>query len=195
MRSLALIVGFCLALAVGLSGCGKPVNTNDAGGSPAPPKAELNTYGKTRSFEPKPGLIYRSEEGGVDNRNGTFQIMLSNSALNTPDDFRKAAAGADDVRILIVAQRKKGTDKATAPAVESFPANGSWPHIDDAQFRIFEGGREMESWGHEAPSQDRKGEVKITAVNGDTVTLQIDLKYGDKISLKGTFTAKVLPPA
>lgn len=194
MKTRSLLSLICFATTLTIFGCGGSKNSVNSTGTSGALKVEVTAYGTTRSFEPKGGLIVRSQSGGVDDRNGSYQIMLSNTALSTPADFRKPVTAADDVRVLFLVQRKKKTDKTTPAEVESFPANGSWPHLDDTQIRIFDGTREVESWEHEAPSQDRKGEVKIIAVNGETVTVEADLKFGDKLSIKGTFTAKVLPP-
>jgi hypothetical protein len=195
MKSLCLIVCLSILVAVALAGCGKNANSNDTPGASAPRKVDVTAYGTTKSFEPKGGLVVRSQSGGADDRNGSYQIMLSNTELASAEDFRKPVSSADAVRVLFLVQRKKKTDKTSPAEVETFAVNGSWPHLDDTQIRTFDGSREVESWEHEAPSQDRKGEVKITAVNGEIVTIEADLKFGDKISIKGTFTAKVLPPS
>lgn len=196
MKTLCLIACLALAVAVAVSGCSKSANSNEPGGAGGngPRKMEVTAYGGAKSFEPKGGLIVRSQSGGVNDRNGSYQIMLSNTEIATPADFRKSLSAADAVRVLFLVQRKKGTDKTSPIEVETFKIGGSWPHVDDTQIRTFDGSREVESWEHEAPPQDRKGEVKITAINGDTVTVEADMKFGEKMSIKGTFTAKVLPP-
>lgn len=60
-----------------------------------------------------------------------------------------------------------------------------------------EGKNEVYSVDLGGGSPDNKGEVKVTAVTGDTVTGEIDASgkaNGKDVSVKGTFTAKIYKP-
>lgn len=180
-----------------LSGCGGAgSNSNSDVSKPSePPKMTLTVYGKTQSFEPKTGMLTIGQTGSPDSedRYAEYGINFGSIPLNSSADVNKPQTSTEDVRLLFAVARKRKTDRNSPVEAETFPANGSWPHLNDAQFKIFDGTRTIESWGHEAPSQDRKGWIKITAVNGDLVSGEVDMSFGDKITVKGPFTVKVQP--
>jgi hypothetical protein len=183
-KLLVMILASLLLAACGGAGTG-------SGSKSGPQKIELTVYGKTQTFEPKTGMMTVGQTGS-DETYGEYGIHLGNVELKTSEDVNKTLTSTEDVRLSFALARKQGTDRKTPVAVETFPVNGHWPHINDASVKTFDGNRMVESWGHEAPNMDWKGEVKITAVNGDMVSGEVDLKFGDKISIKGPFTVKVL---
>lgn len=194
MKKLCLVI--CVSLLFTACG-GAGTNSGSAGGSAgsAPAKMEITVYGKTQTFEPKIGMIEISQtgsDGGADTY-GEYNVFLGNVEMKE-EIFNKPLTSAEDVRLLFALARKKGTGRKTPMEAETFPVNGQWPLINDAMVKTFDGNRTIDSWGHEAPNNQWKGEVKITAVNGDVATGEADLKFGDKISIKGPFTAKVKPP-
>lgn len=194
MKKLLLLI--CAGLLFTACGGAGTNSTSTGGSTSAPAKMEVTVYGKSYTFAPKTGVLTLSQTGAMGDKEsyGEYGISFGSMELKTPEDNRKPLTAAEEVRLFFKVARRRGTDRKMPVEVETFPGNGSWPHLNDASVTTFDGNREIESWGHEAPSNQHKGEIKITKIEGDTATGEVDLKFGDKISIKGPFTVKVLPP-
>ena len=196
MKKLCMMI--CVSLLLTACGGGAGTNSGSTGGSGgATAKMEVTVYGKSYSFTPKTGVLTLSQTGAMGDKEsyGEYGISFGSMELKVAEDNRKPLTATEDVRLFFKVARRRGTDRKMPVEAETFPGNGSWPHLNDASVTTFDGNREIESWGHEAPNNQRQGDIKITKVEGDMATGEVDLKFGDKISIKGPFTVKVLPPS
>ncbi|MBA2734630.1 MAG: hypothetical protein H0U54_17350 [Acidobacteria bacterium] len=164
-----------------------------SGAASVPSKLDITLYGKSRTVETKRGRFEVVVRRNGDLADSYYWLYLANVEISTEDDINKPLASPEDVRLSFELFRKPGTDISAPVTIESFDAK-TGGGVGDTLIKTHDGSRVIDSYAHEAPLTERKGTVKITGANGDTVTGEVDVAYGDKIAVKGTFTAKILMP-
>lgn len=161
-------------------------------------KIEMTLDGKTSSFEPKDGAILILQQGSGEKSKAQYQILLSTYELKKGADSQKVLTAPDENLIALEVYNKEGTTRDTPLAPETFSAEIAGSTKTNASFgsvfvNTFADGKEIRKKPADFLNEKRSGSVTFTDVSGDTVKGTVDLTLGEKLKLKGEFTAKVKP--
>lgn len=178
--------------------CGGTTSTNSVSSSTptnATPKLEVKVDGKGYSFEIKDGVGNNDTVRATDRKTGKSELMAQHRFYLTTyaidDDVHKTLTKNGDTRVMIEINSEAGTNKETSlPKVGTYPVGDDENSFHAVNFYTFEYGKEKIIFSSSINNVTRKGEVKITSVEGKIVKGDVDVAIGDKLSVKGAFTAK-----
>lgn len=177
------------AIAILIAGCG------GAGES----KLEVKAGGKTLPFSVKSSGTYSAVKTFTDTKDGQTKItkaasnyiVLANYDLDTSSgmsSMEKATTVAEQVRVAVQIIGQEGTDDKTGFKTGTYQVKADkFDKVDYVNIAMFSDGKETKNFFDLSKAA---GQVKITAVTGDSVSGEVDLTEGEK-SLKGSFTAKI----
>jgi len=158
---------------------------------------DVTIGGKTTSYNIKDGKMLKLQQGSGDNAKAQYQIHLATFELLKTGDVSKALTENGQAVISIEVYDKKGTTRDSVPTPTTFPAKSN--DFAEASFgsifiSYFEDGKMVRKTPADfsADNKDKEGSVKFTEVSGDTVKGEADLKITDKVTVKGSFTAKIV---
>jgi len=186
MRRLFLIatVGLCLLAA--------------ACGGLSSPKIDVTIAGKTTSYALKEGVMYKLQQGstGPDGK-AQYQMHLATFEITKGGDVSKPLTENGQAVLSIEVFDKTGTTRDSEPTPTTFPAKSNdfaQPSFGSFFISYFDDGKLVRKTPSEftVETKDKEGAVKFTGISGDIVKGEVDVKLGDKVTLKGTFTAKIV---
>lgn len=161
-------------------------------------KIEMTLDGKTSTLNLKQGaiLVMQQNSTGPDSMT-QFQMHIATFEISKTDEAIRPLTTDGETRIMLEVYGKRGTTRDTPLAKETFPANVAGSTNDYASFgsvsiTTFADGKEVKKTPIDFLNLKRNGEIKFTEVNGDVVKATVDLTIGDKLTLKGNFTVKVM---
>ncbi len=172
-----------------------------AGGGASAPKLNVKVGGKDLTWNVKSGAVYRSDmvstaPGKPDIKTSAHTIYVANYDMDTTGVawMRKPLTAPDQVRVDIQLRGEGGTTKDSPFKVGTYSAQADKVNgVYLAKIITFADGKQMETSFNSLMGYGDKhanGEVKITSVNADTISGEVNLTEGDK-SIKGTFIAKL----
>ncbi|MBS1798171.1 MAG: hypothetical protein JSS81_30435 [Acidobacteria bacterium] len=211
MKKILLVTGMAILLAA--CGGGNPGGGNTGGGNsaasnsgsapanPAKPAGgaiEVKIKDKTYKLEPKAQWLF-SEDWTVNMPDGKAvptamrYLVAANYELETTygrSNTMKKIEAADGVRIMVAIEDKADVKKDAPPTAGDYgPKTEEFQKLNNIQIFTKESGMTPAA-NITGSNSDNKGGVKITAVDGDTVTGEFDFSSTD-YAIKGPFTAKI----
>lgn len=143
------------------------------------------TYTSTKTFT-------MSKEGQTTiTKAASHYIAFANYDLDTSSgmvSLDKPVTAADQIRVTIQLIGEEGTDDKAALKPGTYTAKADkYSKVDSVAIAVFADGKEKKTY---FGSGTAEGQVKVSAVSGDTISGEIDLKDGERI-IKGPFTAKI----
>jgi len=195
-----------IGLALLIIACGGQTNGNRAGsGGPSSTTdvasgtgIEIKLNNKEFRIEQRSAYIF-SDDWTINMPDGKSvptsnrTIVIANYDLDVGNGLSstmKKMAGPDQSRIVIALQEKADVKKDMPLTLGEYVGKiGEFSKILNLFIFSYSDGTDTKKL-ISGSNSDNKGSVKITAVNGDTVTGEIDLSNTDS-TIKGTFTAKI----
>lgn len=183
-----------IAIAMSITGCGS------GGGGAAASKLSVKLGAKESSIEVKSsmssyGNIISTTPGKPPVQTFSHSIYLANYEMDTTNEatMKKALTAPEQIRIVIGLDGEEGTKSDSPFKVGNYVLKTSERinRVSLVSITTFADGKEKtESFDTMSSLSKATGDVKITAVTGDTVSGELNVSEGDK-SISGKFTAKL----
>ena len=182
-----------------LAGCGGGGGGGGSNPSTGAPKLDVKVGGKDSPLDVKTGAVYygnviSTAPGKPNIQTFAHTIYLANYEMETttPGWTRKTPAAPDQMRVDIQLTGEEGTKTESPFKVATYGAKADkFTSVRSAVIHTFTDGKATQVHFNTLFSDSKvEGEVKITAVTGDTVSGEVNLTDGGN-SIKGNFTAKL----
>lgn len=165
------------------------------GSASGPPKFDITLDGKTTTLELKDGVILTSKgHAGDDQVWQEVTVNLATYPLAKMDDIGRSMDAPGEAVVQLALINKQGTNTDSPMEKVEFPSfdpDNKAAHFGTTYLKMNIDGKQKTKNPIDFQGVKWEGSVKFTEVSGDTVKGNVDLKYGDKIAIKGSFTAKV----
>lgn len=192
----------CLMICVSLlfTACGGSGAGTNTSAVPEEPKLTYTLNGKSGPVDPKAGYYATSTIATLIEVNGKsepgkiprYTFYFANFKLDKNNIFNSMTS-PEQVRVLFTLEGLPGGDENTPLKAGTYPAKAppGALNYDNHATAIFvvENGKEKDYRAERVKYGNTIGEVKITSVEGDKVTGEIDINVDNQMALKGSFTA------
>lgn len=197
---------FVFIMGIFAAACGGNAASNSAAASRPAASAvsaiEVKVKDKTTKLEAKSSVLY-SDDWTINMPDGKAvptavrEIVIANYDLDTSfgkSTSSKKLTSPEQMRIVIGLEDKANVKKDQPISTGEYgPKMDEFSKILNIQIYTFADGGEVKTT-ISGGNSDNKGSIKITGINGDSVTGEIDLSNTDN-SIKGSFLAKIWKPA
>lgn len=162
-----------------------------------PSKFETKIEGKDYSFEIKDavvtnGKLFATDKDGNQSSQAEHYISLANYPFN--GSVARSLDKPEQIKVVVRIVSEIGTDIKSTVKPGTYSGGKIAPMtLADFSVHSFENGQQKSVYSSKFPAVQHQGEVKITAVEGETIKGEINITAGGNWTVKGPFTAKFLP--
>ena len=193
MRRLALAIfaGLFLIACSGRIGV-KPSIVSE---KPTIGRIDVKANGKDSVLDLKSGLMRVTERKSADPgyNYAEYNFTLGNFDLTDNKALERALNAGTAEIVFFELLGPTGSDKDTLLTTGTYSTEASTiPKFENLSLAIFTFVNGKQTWtaSKTSPAFDTHGEVKITAIQGDTVTGEINIATGSTLAARGTFVAR-----
>ena len=165
------------------------------GGAGSSPKLVVTMDGKATTLDLKEGVILTSfGHAGDDQKWQELTVNLPTYEVKNSSDIARSMNAPGEAMVQLALIGRQGTDAATPMEKNNYPGydpDNKASHFGAAYLKMNVEGKQITKNPIDFQGGKWEGSVKFSDVTGDTVKGEVDIKYGDKISIKGNFNAKV----
>lgn len=187
-------LGFLIVASLLLNGCSRrieqPIKT-----LPIIGRIDVNVAGKPSVLDLKSGLtrVTARESSDPGYNYARYGFTLGNFDLTDNKALKRALEDETAVIVFFEILGPTGSNEGTPLAVGTYSTEAKGlPKFENLSLSVFTFVNHTQTWtlSRVTPAYETKGEVKITAIEGDLVKGEINVTTGTALAAKGTFVAQ-----